>query len=178
MEKIQVGELILFKQSFLGGLEDHEIYGVSNESGNWVSLNDLAYLLGFSYAKKKRFRQHINEEDKCMFRVERFNGCDADKNNDEYFIRDTAVYGLLMKDREERKNTEQFIFDVLGQLNNGQIQCYVDAKYAKEIKAYREWLESDNELFVAHKKDNKIDIWEGPSIDEALDILYNAGLEK
>ena len=85
---------------------------------------------------------------------------------------------MIMKDREERKNTEQFIFDVLGQLNDGQIQCYIDAKYVKEIKAYREWLESDKELFVAHKKDNKIDIWAGPSIDEALDILYNAGLEK
>lgn len=34
MEKIQVGELILFRQAFLGGLEDHEIYGVSNETGN------------------------------------------------------------------------------------------------------------------------------------------------
>ena len=178
MEKIQVGELILFKQSFLGGLEDHEIYAVSNESGNWVSLNDLAYLLGFSYNKKKRFRKNINDEDKCMFRVERFNGANEDKNNDEYFIRDTAVYDMIMKDREERKTTEQFIFDVLGQLNDGQIQCYIDAKYVKEIKAYREWLESDRELFVAHKKENKINIWEGPSIDEALDILYNAGLEK
>jgi hypothetical protein len=118
MERIQVGELILFKQSFLGGLEDHEIYGVVNESGNWVSLNDLAYLLGFSYASKKRFRKRVSEEDKCMIRVERFNGFDDNKENDEYFIRDTAVYDLIMKYREERKLTEQFIFDVLTNLNN------------------------------------------------------------
>ena len=175
MEKIQVGELILFKQSFLGGLEDHEIYGVSNESGNWVSLNDLAYLLGFSFNKKKRFRKNINNEDKCMFRVERDSTLD---NNEEYFIRDTAVYDMLMKDREERKVTEQFIFDVLGQLNGGPIQSYVDIKYAKEIKAYKDWLESDEDMFIAHKnEENKIDIWTGPSIDEALDILHKAGLE-
>ena len=106
MEKIQVGELILFRQAFLGGLEDHEIYGVSNETGNWVSLNDLSYLLGFSFNKKKRFRKHVNEEDLCMFRVERDITLD---NNDEYFIRDAVVYDMLMKDREERKVTEQFI---------------------------------------------------------------------
>lgn len=174
MEKIQVGELILFRQAFLGGLEDHEIYGVSNETGNWVSLNDLSYLLGFSFNKKKRFRKHVNEEDLCMFRVERDITLD---NNDEYFIRDTVVYDMLMKDREERKVTEQFIFDVLGQLNGSPIQSYVDIKYAKEINAYKNWLESEDELFIAHKKDDKINIWQGPSIDEALDILYKAGLE-
>lgn len=174
MEKIQVGELILFRQAFLGGLEDHEIYGVSNETGNWVSLNDLSYLLGFSFNKKKRFRKHVNEEDLCMFRVERDITLD---NNDEYFIRDTVVYDMLMKDREERKVTEQFIFDVLGQLNGGPIQSYIDIKYAKEINAYKNWLESEDELFIAHKKDDKINIWQGPSIDEALNILYKAGLE-
>lgn len=177
MEKIQVGELTLFKQSFLGGLEDHQIYGVNNEFGSWVSLNDLSYLLGFSYARKKRFRKYINEEDKCMFRVERFNGTDADKNNDEYFIRDTAVYNLLLKDREERKVTEQFIFDVLGQLNGNQNQNYIDIKYAKEIKEYKEWLESEDAMFIAHKKDKKVNVYSGPSIDEALDILYKASLE-
>ena len=178
MEKIQVGELILFKQTFLGGLEDHEIYGVSNESGNWVSLNDLSYLLGFSFNKKKRFRKSVNEEDKCMFKVERFNGFDEDKNNDEYFIRDTVVYDMIMKDREERKVTEQFIFDVLGQLNGGPIQSYVDIKYAKEIKAYKDWLESEDDMFIAHKnKEYHIDFWSGPSMDEALEILHKAGLE-
>lgn len=134
----------------------------------------MSYLLGFSFNKKKRFRKHVNEEDLCMFRVERDITLD---NNDEYFIRDTVVYDMLMKDREERKVTEQFIFDVLGQLNGGPIQSYVDIKYAKEINAYKNWLESEDELFIAHKKDDKINIWQGPSIDEALDILYKAGLE-
>ena len=49
-----------------------------------------------------------------------------------------------------------------------------DVKYAKEIKEYKEWLESEDEMFIAHKKDNKIDFWTGPSIDEALNILHKA----
>ena len=85
---------------------------------------------------------------------------------------------MILREREERILGEQFIYDVIGELNGTTTYNLVDIKYAKEIKAYTDWLESEDELFVAHKKDDKINIWQGPSIDEALDILYKAGLEK
>lgn len=127
---INVGELILFKKSFLNGKE-YELFGVNNDFGSWVSLNDITNLLDFGKNTKKRIRRNINDNDKCMFRVERFNGNNAYKNNEEYFVRDTVVYDIIMKDREERSLTEQFIFDVLSQLNG-------DLNYDPELDPVKE----------------------------------------
>lgn len=170
MKQTQVGEVILFK----GGLENFEMFGVSNESGCWVSLNDMINLLEFGKNAKKRLRKRVDENDVCMFPVQREGATNV---TDEYFIRDSVVCDIILKEREERRTVEQFIFDVIGQLNGCTSYDVTDVKYAKEIKEYKEWLESEDEMFIAHKKDNKIDFWAGPSIDEALNILHKAGLE-
>ena len=175
MEKIQVGEVMLFKQEALGGMREFKMFGVSNESGCWVSLNDVIEVLELSKNAKKRMRKRTNENDICMLYVDRG---EQYTNDDEYFIRDSVACEMILREREERRLGEQFIYDVIGELNGTATYNLIDIKYAKEIKAYTDWLVSENELFVAHKKDNKIDIWQGPSIDEALDILYKAGLEK
>ena len=175
MEKIQVGEVMLFRQEALGGMREFQMFGVSNESGCWVSLNDVIEVLDLSKNAKKRMRKRTDENDICMLPVER------GENNyitDEYFIRDSVACEMILREREERRLGEQFIYNVIGELNGTVSYDLVDIKYSKEIQEFKEWLESDKELFVAHKKENKINIWEGPSIDEALDILYNAGLEK
>ena len=175
MDKIQVGEVMLFKQEALGGMREFQMFGVSNESGCWVSLNDVIEVLELSKNAKKRMRKRTNENDICMIPVER------DENEyitDEYFIRDSVACEMILREREERRLGEQFIYDVIGELNGTISYDLIDIKYSKEIQEFKDWLESEDELFVAHKKDNKIDIWQGPSIDEALDILYKAGLEK
>lgn len=52
--------------------------------------------------------------------------------------------------------------------------------YDKEMKEYKEWLnnaDNENDMFIAHKENNEVHTYIGPSIDEALDILYKASLE-
>ena len=174
MEKIQVGDVMLFRQEALGGMREFQMFGVSNESGCWVSLNDVIEVLDLSKNAKKRMRKRTDENDICMIPVLREG---ATNTTDEYFIRDSVACEMILREREERRLGEQFIYDVIGELNGTTTYNLVDIKYAKEIKAYTDWLESEDELFVAHKKDNSINIWQGPSVDEALDILYKAGLE-
>lgn len=175
MEKVQVGEVMLFKQEVLGGKKEYQMFGVSNEFGCWVSLNDVAEVLDFGYNAKKRLRKRIDENDKCMIRVERHENAG---NLEEYFIRDSIVCDIILNEREERRLGEQFIYDVIGQLNGLSTYDVTDVKYAKEIKAYKDWLEGDNDMFIAHKENNEVYTWEGPSIDEALDILHKAGLDE
>lgn len=174
MEKIQVGDVMLFRQEVLGGMREFQMFGVSNEYGCWISLNDVIEVLELSKNAKKRMRKRTDENDICMFQVQRE---EVMYPTDEYFIRDSVACEMILREREERRLGEQFIYEVIGELNGLSTYGVVDIKYAKEIKAYTDWLESDDELFVAHKKDNKINTWQGPSIDEALDVLYKAGLE-
>ena len=69
MEKIQVGEVMLFKQEVLGGMREFQMFGVSNESGCWVSLNDVIEVLELSKNAKKRMRKRTDETDICMIPV-------------------------------------------------------------------------------------------------------------
>ena len=174
MEKIQVGEVMLFKQEVLGGMREFQMFGVNNESGCWVSLNDVIEVLELSKNAKKRMRKRTDENDICKIFVERYK--DAG-NLDEYFIRDSVACEMILREREERRLGEQFIYDVIGELNGTVTYDLVDIKYSKEIKEFKDWLVSDDDMFIAHKKDDKINTWQGPSVDEALDILYKAGLE-
>ena len=177
MERIEIGNAILFKQKVLGGLEEFELFGVSNESGSWVSLNDIVELLDFGSNKKKRMKKYTNENDICKINVKRK---ESNTDTEEYFIRDSVVCDIIFKFREERKLVEQFIFDVIGQLNGGLTYSVTDVKYAKEIKEYKEWLnnaDNENNMFIAHKENSEIHTYIGPSIDEALYILYKASLE-
>jgi hypothetical protein len=130
MEKIQVGEVTLFKQAYLGDAENLELFGVSNESGVWVSLNDIVELLGFGSNKKKRMRKYTNENDLCKIFVER---SETSGKLEEYFIRDSVVYDIILADRKERLLTEHFIFDVLSQLNG-------DLSYDPEAELIKEYL--------------------------------------
>lgn len=174
MEKIQVGEVMLFKQEALGGMREFQMFGVSNESGCWVSLNDVIEVLELSKNAKKRMRKRTDENDICMIPVLRES---ATNTTEEYFIRDSVACEMILREREERRLGEQFIYDVIGELNGTITYDLVDIKYSKEIKEFKDWLVSDDDMFIAHKKDDKINTWQGPSIDEALDILYKAGLE-
>ena len=175
MEKIQVGEVMLFKQDVLGGMREFQMFGVSNESGCWVSLNDVIEVLELSKNAKKRMRKRTDENDICMIDVGRYENAPIIP---EYFIRDSVACEMILREREERRLGEQFIYDVIGELNGTITYDLVDIKYAKEIKAYKDWLESEDDMFIAHKnKEHNIDFWSGPSIDEALDILHKAGLE-
>lgn len=167
MEKIQLGNVILFKDSSLGGLVECELHGLSDESGAWVSYNDICELLQFSRNTKKRVRRR-HEDSMKLVSFKRESTQDIDE---EYFIRDEEVYSLIMRDREERRITEQFIFDVLGDLNNGEVQDAFDAKYVKEMRAYRDWLDSDDEVFIARKQNNKIQTDILPTWDEALSVI-------
>ena len=63
-------------------------------------------------------------------------------------------------------------------LNTNEIQTIINNKYYdKEIRDYIDWLESEEEMFIAHRNENNIDIWTGTSYDEALDCI-NKFLEK
>lgn len=174
MEKIQVGEVMLFKQEVLGGMKEFQMFGVSNESGCWVSLNDVIEVLELSKNAKKRMRKRTDENDICKLYVDRG---EQYTNDEEYFIRDSVACEMILREREERRIGEQFIYDVIGELNGTVTYDLVDIKYSKEIQEFKDWLVSDDDMFIAHKKDDKINTWQGPSIDEALDILYKAGLE-
>lgn len=66
------------------------------------------------------------------------------------------------------EGARKVVHKAMGKLN--------DDRYSKELTDYIEWLESDNEMFIAHKENNVINTWQDPTIDEALDILYKAGL--
>lgn len=175
MEKLQVGEVVLFKQEVLGGMKEFQMFGVSNEFGCWVSLNDVIEVLELSKNAKKRMRKRTDENDICMLYVDRG---EHYTNDEEYFIRDSVACEIILREREERRLGEQFIYEVIGELNGTVTYDLVDIKYSKEIKAYKDWLESEDDMFIAHKnKEHNIDFWSGPSIDEALDILHKAGLE-
>ena len=175
MEKIQVGEVMLFKQEVLGGMREFQMFGVSNESGCWVSLNDVIEVLELSKNAKKRMRKRTDENDVCKIFVERYK--DAGEL-EEYFIRDSVACEMILREREERRLGEQFIYDVIGELNGTVSYDLIDIKYSKEIQEFKDWLESEDDMFIAHKnKEHNIDFWSGPSIDEALDILHKAGLE-
>lgn len=62
-----------------------------------------------------------------------------------------------------------------------EIQDIVNTKYhSDKVREYNNWLNDDNSennMFIAHKENNEIHTYIGPSIDEALDILYKASLE-
>lgn len=174
MEKIQVGEVMLFRQEALGGMREFQMFGVSNESGCWVSLNDVIEVLELSKNAKKRMRKRTDENDICMINVGRYENAPIVP---EYFIRDSVACEMILREREERRLGEQFIYDVIGELNGTVTYDLVDIKYSKEIQEFKDWLVSDDDMFIAHKKDDKINTWQGPSVDEALDILYKAGLE-
>ena len=174
MEKIQVGDVMLFRQEVLGGMREFQMFGVSNEYGCWISLNDVIEVLELSKNAKKRMRKRTDENDICMFQVLR----EGDTSpTEEYFIRDSVACEMILREREERRLGEQFIYDVIGELNGTVTYDLVDIKYSKEIQEFKDWLVSDDDMFIAHKKDDKINTWQGPSVDEALDILYKAGLE-
>lgn len=167
---------MLFKQEVLGGMREFQMFGVNNEFGCWVSLNDVIKVLELSKNAKKRMRKRTDENDICMIPVLREDI--ANDINDEYFIRDSVACEMILREREERRLGEQFIYDVIGELNGTVSYDLVDIKYSKEIKEFKDWLVSDDDMFIAHKnKDQDIDFWSGPSIDEALDILHKAGLE-
>ena len=62
-----------------------------------------------------------------------------------------------------------------------EIQDIVNTKYhGDKVREYNNWLNDENpenNMFIAHKDNDEVHVWQGPSIDEALDILYKAGLE-
>ena len=62
-----------------------------------------------------------------------------------------------------------------------EIQDIVNTKYhSDKVREYNNWLNDgnpENNMFIAHKENNEIHTYTGPSIDEALDILYKASLE-
>lgn len=60
-------------------------------------------------------------------------------------------------------------------INTPEIKMLNNSNHHEELIEYAEWLESDEKMFIAHKENNVINTWQGPTIDEALDILYNAG---
>ena len=62
-----------------------------------------------------------------------------------------------------------------------EIQDIVNTKYhSDKVREYNNWLNDDNpenNMFIAHKDNEEVYTYSGPSIDEALDILYQAGLK-
>lgn len=63
-----------------------------------------------------------------------------------------------------------------------EIQDIVNTKYhADKVREFNNWINNndpENDTFIAHKENNEVYTWQGPSIDEALDILYKAGLRQ
>jgi hypothetical protein len=65
--------------------------------------------------------------------------------------------------------------------NTPELQDIMYTKYnSDKVREYNKWINdenSENNMFIAHKENNEVHTWQGPTIDEALDILYKAGLE-
>ena len=87
---------------------------------------------------------------------------------------DKLVWELSKKECDINKTREYY----KELINTPEIQMLNGSKHHEELIEYAEWLESDEEMFIAHKENNEVHTWQGPSIDEALDILFNAGKEE
>lgn len=60
-----------------------------------------------------------------------------------------------------------------------ELQSIINNKYYdKEIQTYKQWLESEEDMFVAYKENDEVHIYTGPTLDEAVDVLFKAGLEE
>ena len=86
------------------------------------------------------------------------------------------IISELNKDNIDIEKVKKYTYSLF---NTPEIQDIVNTKYhADKVREYNNWLNDENienDMFIAHKENDNVYTWQGPSIDEALDILYEAG---
>ena len=89
------------------------------------------------------------------------------------------LIGSLKSELSKKESDINKIKDYTNKLfETPELQTIINNKYYdKEIRDYIDWLESEEEMFIAHRNENNINIWTGTSYDEALDCI-NKFLEK
>lgn len=100
-----------------------------------------------------------------------------DSNANSYNCKE--LIGNLKSELNKKESDINKIKDYTNKLfETPELQTIINNKYYdKEIRDYIDWLESEEEMFIAHRNENNINIWTGTSYDEALDCI-NKFLEK